>query len=318
MSRKRRRKQANVDVSAIRRLCDMTTDEVADEFDALDYAFIDNGASVLGVAHMDTVNDAWWQPRVLNRRAINKKSSYDRIRGTVNAIELDDRLGIYMLTDLLPRLGVKLDWLLTDDEESGRSTAQVFKPTKEYNWIVGFDRAGLDVVMYQYEDMSWASELKSLGMSLETGTYSDIADLGHLGVTGFNWGVGYHKQHTHKCYARVADVMKSARAFVEFYNRHKDEAMPFTPPPVKKQRWWDGWGRYDELKEDEDWADRLYEAYLEDEDVFYDEDEYPCCWCGEVFPASELGYFEFDCYCHDCADMMGIPTSELEMLPDFI
>lgn len=333
MSRKRKsRRRAKADAKAIRRLCDMTTDEVAEKFGATGvaerFAFIDNGAKVLGVCHMDTVNDGWLY---FADPGPKKSAAFNFVSGSVRAIELDDRLGIYVMTDLLPKLGVKIDWLLTDNEESGQSSAMAFEPPKEYNWMVGFDRSGLDVVMYQYEDMSWGPELEELGMSLERGSYSDIADLEHLGVTGFNWGVGYHRQHSNDCYARLADVTKSAHAFVKFYERNKDEYMPWEAPIVPLKKKWTyydddwAWGNHKGTK---DWVDRLYDAYLKEkeeelglvgwEEEYDCDDEYPCSFCGGYFPREMLGYYEGDMYCIECADSLDIPSEELDALPTII
>src|SRR5688500_911556 len=108
--------------------------EVVDTRDGI-YIYKDKGCKVLGVAHLDTV---------LNMNHFHKIDvNGDPI--VINA-QLDDRLGAYALIHLLPSLGIQFDLLLTEGEESGRSTAAHFKASHEYNWMFSFDRHGDDVV----------------------------------------------------------------------------------------------------------------------------------------------------------------------------
>lgn len=181
--------------------------------------YVDNGSNVLGVVHTDTVADwrMFWRP----------KASYNKRVGMVNSIQLDDRLGVYVLTELLPSMGITLDFLLTDCEEVGSSTAKDFATEKQYNWMVGFDRRGLDVVMYQYHDQAWEKPIEDAGMSLARGSFSDIGKLGKLGIIGFNWGVGYYNEHTPKCHCFIADVQYSAECFARFFEEWKDVYLPW-------------------------------------------------------------------------------------------
>lgn len=254
-------------------------------------AYRDNGAKVLGVAHLDTVADyrtpkpAKGKQRRKGTKVLPPTSPRLRPGGIVESIALDDRLGVYVLTDLLPALGVKLDWLLTDREECGASTARDFDPPKEYNWVVGFDRMGLDVVMYQYDDPSWEKDLAAVGMALTFGSYSDIADLGHLGVVGFNWGVGYQRQHTDSCYAYLDDVTKSAQAFAKFFKRFGRDRLP-----------WDA-GEYA-------WG--------------YEDDCEVCDGCFDLFAAEDLRFDGRGFLCHDCAEELGVPWDLLTPLPEML
>ena len=168
--------------------------------------FRDNGASVLAVGHLDYV--MWRKP--LKRHKI------------VWCPQLDDRLGVWVLLNLLPNMGVNVDVLLTDLEESGRTTAQHFKPAKEYNWIVEFDRRGTDVVMYQYECDEYEAILGGYGFKCGWGSFSDICELGHLDVAGFNFGTGYYHEHTTKCSANIQETKEQASKFQQFYNDYKD------------------------------------------------------------------------------------------------
>jgi len=177
----------------------------------------DNGASILGVAHLDSV--MFSKPKL----DTNKKSP------SIQCPQLDDRLGAWVLLHVLPSLGVKCDVLLTDSEECGRSTARHFEPPKDYNWIFSFDRAGRDVVMYDYESDETLDLLSGHGLSVGWGSFSDICFLEHMGVTGFNFGVGYHLQHTAKCYANLRHTLEMAGKFATFARDHQDTPMPWTP-----------------------------------------------------------------------------------------
>ena len=169
------------------------------------YYHHDNGCRVLGVAHLDTV----------------MKCKPCRSGHTVFAPQLDDRLGVWCLLNALPSMGIKLDVLLTTGEEKCRSTASQFYSDK-YNWIVEFDRAGDDIVFYQYEDFSayWPGKV---GM----GSYSDIASM-ELGVMAANVGIGYHHQHTRYCYADLRETAKQLRRFARFFKKYENTRFPFT------------------------------------------------------------------------------------------
>jgi len=167
------------------------------------YVFTDRGAPVLAVAHLDTVI----------------RSSHFGAYPDDEAIycaQLDDRLGAHIALDLLPKLGVNVDVLLTDGEESCRSTAAHFTPTKDYNWMVEFDRGGADIVTYQYEGEKWLYALDGYG-NLGWGSYSDIASLDHLGVCGVNWGIGYYLHHTPGSYFVPSEMLEAVKRFAAFY-----------------------------------------------------------------------------------------------------
>jgi len=170
--------------------------------------FRDNDADVLAIAHLDHVE--WTQPR-----------KYGPI---VKAPQLDDRLGVWVLLNVLPRLGVKVDVLLTDNEEVGDSTGQYFEGN--YNWMFEFDRRGTDVVMYHYEEPYYLDLLEFAGFEPGWGSFSDISLMDHLGVVGFNFGTGYCNEHTCKCYADLRVTMAQAKRFAAFWQTHKREYMP--------------------------------------------------------------------------------------------
>lgn len=196
------------------------------------HTLIDNGASILGVAHLDSAC-SYAKPKFTGQ--------------TVVSPQLDDRLGVWVMLDLLPALGaVPFDVLLTTDEEIGASTASDFLPSKDYNWVFSFDRRGLDTVMYEYEDQETAALVESFGLKVGGGSFSDICYLDHLGVKGFNFGTGYHAEHTFKCYANLRDTLQNSIKFMEFASDLRDTKLPHIPKPKKSSyssmaRNWNYW-----------------------------------------------------------------------------
>lgn len=208
--------------------------EVIDTPDGI-YIYRNNPrAKILGVAHLDTV-------LALNHFHLIDIGGDDTV---INA-QLDDRLGVYTLLYLLPALGIEFDLLLTEGEESGRSTAAHFKATKDYNWIFSFDRRGEDVVLYKYEDKSITEPLKASGFKIGTGSFSDIVFLEHLGVKGFNVGTGYFGEHNDMCYANIPMLERQTERFLEFYLDNQDVHFPHVPhvPTIKagKGGQWTKW-----------------------------------------------------------------------------
>lgn len=185
--------------------------------------YIDNGSPILAVAHLDTV-------------LINPAFDYREIKAMhgmkrdalVWSSQLDDRLGAYLLLDYLPALGMSFDVLLTENEEICQSTAYDFQPVKPYHWGFMFDRAGDEVVMYQYEDPQSELLLKESGAQLGIGSYSCITDLEHLGIKCFNWGCGYEGAHSPLSYTRLSVLYKQIKRFAKFYYAHKDTRLEHT------------------------------------------------------------------------------------------
>lgn len=166
-------------------------------------SFIDRGSSVLGVAHVDFVGDEHRKPR------------WDG--STITSNRLDDRLGVWLMLNYLPSIGINFDLLLTTDEEIGQSTAEHFQPQKQYNWMFQFDRRGDDVVMYDYESDECVELLIDYSFEVGRGSFSDICMLGGLGCRGFNFGTGYHNEHTPNCHANLKHTLKNAKKFAKFF-----------------------------------------------------------------------------------------------------
>lgn len=173
--------------------------------------FKNNNSKILGIAHLDTVQLP--KPSYLANNLFFHPC-------------LDDRLGVYVLLEILPRYGLQFDLLLTDGEEKGKSTARFFKPPKQYNWMFSFDRSGTDVVMYQYQEPLLERIVESHGFAIGKGSNSDITTLGHCKCKGFNFGVGYHNHHTIDAYADLNETESMIRKFIPFYNACKNTEFP--------------------------------------------------------------------------------------------
>ena len=188
--------------------------------------YIDRGAPVLAVAHLDWVG---YQPaKITNKR--------------ITCEQLDDRLGAWMLLHYLPSIGFhNYDILLTDSEEVGNSTAQHFETNKQYNWLFEFDRAGSDVVMYDYETRELGEMLGEYNWKTGLGSFSDISYLEHLNCKAFNFGVGYHRQHSPQCYAEFSEVFANANRFIPFANDFVGELLPHEKQPTNDWYSDDGW-----------------------------------------------------------------------------
>lgn len=184
------------------------------------YAYRQGNGKVLGVAHCDYVDCG------------SDHFSYHKDR--VWSSRLDDRLGVYVILDLLPKLGVECDVLLTDFEETGSSTAGDFaedmlKLGEEfpYNWLFQFDRRGEGAVRYDYDEMDCYLEKYFKG--LDQGSFSDISLMGELEVCGVNVGTGYHNEHSLGSYANLWEVRSQVQKFVDFYTEFQDERMEHDP-----------------------------------------------------------------------------------------
>ncbi len=186
------------------------------------YKFVDRGAKHLAVAHLDHVsqNPDFAEARIRGRRCIFNGA-------------LDDRLGTYIILDLLPALGITdFDVLLTTDEETGGSTAGIFVPPKDraYNWIFEFDRRGLDCAMYTFSSAEWNAKVKQYGWNPVHGSFTDICRLDKLGCMAFNFGTGYVDEHQELCRVYLADLLQSVAWFIKFWKDNAGRHLPFEPP----------------------------------------------------------------------------------------
>ena len=162
------------------------------------HIFRDRSADVLFVAHLDTVQKPGFVKLKKNR---------------IYAAGLDDRLGCLIAWSLGERYGA--DVLLTDNEETGQTTAQFFDCMKDYNFIVEFDRAGDDVVTYGLDSADFCAALKK-HWRIGTGSYSDIAEL-QTDACCVNVGIGYERAHSRDSFADLDTLKKQLARFDRFY-----------------------------------------------------------------------------------------------------
>lgn len=229
------------------------------------YYFADNGSDILAIAHLDTVQD--------DRQC--------QITGTTAGLlatsgGLDDRLGAYVILELLPKLGITCDWLLTTDEEIGQSTAECFGTDKHYNWMFQFDRGGTDVVMYQYETPDLTDLVEDSGARVGVGSFSDICLLEHLGCAGFNWGVGYADYHSQRSHAWLEDTFRMVARFVKFYRTNATDTL-----------------RYEDLYGSMMTADCGHLVDIDDPRAYLDEGlTFVCKACAETYEGFDFGTTE--------------------------
>jgi hypothetical protein len=255
---------AHFDPSALSKICALPETRFGREFDmhkrtteitrgidkGQDYHFFkDNGSSVLAVAHLDTVGPA----NTREAHFVNTEAG-----PVIFSRALDDRLGAYIILDLLPALGLEYDILLTVGEESGCSTAQFFVPDRQYDWMIEFDRGGTDVVMYQYEDKETKEMVEDCGAVVGDGIFSDICYLDHLDIKGFNWGVGYQDYHGPRAHAFINDTITMVSHYMLFHEQNEGTYMPHDDTKLSGRPWWSEYGDYldddDEVVELESWA----------------------------------------------------------------
>jgi hypothetical protein len=233
-----------VDTGRLKNLCVTTEMELWKKFSRRKdysneglYLFKYTGANILAVAHMDVYSDK-----------AGGSFTQDKINDDiiVHSPWLDDRLGVFVVDHMLPNvLKIKTDILLTTNEECCMSTAKDFtddmKESNQYNWIVEFDRAGEDVVLYHYDDVPELTEdLKEAEFDVSWGTYSDIGEMEDFGIGCFNVGIGYHRQHTQMCFASLQEMVNQLVRFKTFYEANKDKKYIYTAKP--HGRWWDCYG----------------------------------------------------------------------------
>lgn len=270
-----------IDVNKLRRRCNMPISnfwgmgKVGDDGKGNRHVFIDRGGSILAVAHLDTVQ---------------KGEGFQYNRKAVASPRLDDRLGVYVILDLLPKLGVVCDVLLTENEEIGRSTARDFVADKEYNWIFEFDRGGTDAVMYDYENDHMIGLLETAGFVVGWGSYTDICDLEHLGVKGINFPVAYYNYHSVAAYTKIRELEDSVSKFLSFYDAHKDTRFPHTVVEKRVRYNYDRWGDTDWWKQNgkyDRWEGKATNKTVVDADE--------CVVCGHVWwEASVVKYHSFN------------------------
>lgn len=196
--------------------------------------YIDRGSKILAVAHLDSVQDTQHFFHVTIQERL------ELAQWVYNA-QLDDRLGAYVITHLLPTLGINTDVLLTYGEETGNSTAQFFEAEKKYKWMFQFDRNGEDLVTYQYGSKFLKERLRKSGFNnIGHGSFSDICYLEHLGCEGFNVACGYTREHSVWAKADMNALTRQVTKFQKFFDKYKTLSFPHNPKPYVEHKKWKG------------------------------------------------------------------------------
>ncbi len=218
------------------------------------YIYRRNGGKILAVAHLDIATNPKLDRTIFNayERWVTPteeqlKADPDRKPYMVHVVEndnLDDRLGAWIILYVLPKLigSNKFDFLLTTNEEVGRTTANDFmrdwndwttEDRPDYNWIVQFDRRGEDVVLYGYDDWAngaWHSALAKY-FTVGSGSFSCISAMEGMGVKGFNVGIGYHGEHSPGHFAVLEQTTRQLRRFKEFFKANQETKFAHTARP---------------------------------------------------------------------------------------
>lgn len=279
-------------------ICAASTDEVAQElggFNENEYIFIDRGSPVLGVAHLDTVLD---YNRGLFLEGDVAHMMFDDI---IMSPALDDRAGVFILTHLLPKMGIEIDVLLTNYEEVCQSTVLSFTPPRQYNWVVEFDKSGQCVSLYRYGNSKAEKYIKKVGMKIVPGSYTDIVDL-DIDAFCMNWGCAYYNQHSEYCYLEYSVLEDCVDKFYAFYRRYKDEHLENEYEDIghisiggKILPWLDD--------NRSSWLDDDGLPWLDDNTSSNEEEEIDVCdTCGVWYPVGELFVDEYSyCFCRECS-----------------
>ena len=224
MSRTARKIKNMIDYYEFEDCCNSTIEQITEGYEnpALGLYYKNQGSDILAVAHLDSV----CKPSHFVLVQIPNKGDI------VFSPVLDDRAGVYIITKLLPSLGINMDILLTEDEEIGASTAYFFNSSKEYKWGVEFDREHDDVVLYDYEynNPQWVQAIKESKFKIGIGTFSDISYLEHLGCSFLNIGTGLVRGHSEYAHIIVDDLVYNVEKFINFYNKYKDTKFPYSMP----------------------------------------------------------------------------------------
>lgn len=257
----------------------------------------DNGADILFVGHLDTVQQHLF-------------CKIDEGVGKIFASGLDDRLGVYLALYVLPKLGLKYDLLLTDSEEKHASTAKYFKVPegKQYKWAFEIDRFGTDVALYKYGNQKeWVAALKKEGLVTTHGSFTDICFL-EIGVAACNFACAYYNNHSADAYCKMEELDKVIENIVSFYNNNKDIAYPWkeeVKPPTVQYSY-----KYDRTKD-------VYDDYGWTEGGWWNGDDKKKKEEPKPTKAQEKDYLCDVCRSSDCLGLKECEECGLEMHSNF-
>lgn len=154
------------------------------------FMYIDNGAPVCLVAHVDTLKRHGIEPMTCRNVMINR----------LGLLGADDRAGVYAALKLA-HTGCNI--LLTDYEEQGGIGAQAAAQELQFPGVrlfIELDRQGCNDYVYYSQTLPQAIKryVESYGFVESYGSYSDISELEDFRIPAVNLSIGYYKQHTSK------------------------------------------------------------------------------------------------------------------------
>lgn len=169
------------------------------------------------VAHMDTVGE-------YNSSYPPDMTLYDPeedILHVVSGCTLDDRLGIYIILNILSA-GYRPSIIFTDLEESGGVGAKEL--VKKFpicpfkiNFIIELDRQGQnDAVYYTCGNKEFQEYINSFGFETQIGTFTDCLVLGEAwDIAAVNLSCGYMWEHSIYEYAHMKWVEETENKVIE-------------------------------------------------------------------------------------------------------
>jgi len=197
--------------------------------------------------------------------------------------------------------------LVTNEEEKGASTAKEFSNdaimhlkddiTKQFNWLVQFDRRGMDVVTYGYTNGDWIDILHEYFCNVGNGSYTCIRELEAFGCGGVNIGVGYGKEHTQEAFIDFRMYLYNVHQFALFYT-DKSETHYAAKNTIKAKKQthvikMDGKKASKKILKIRPGCGLNFALYCVDCDkhvpVIYQDDNLFCCMCG-VAVQEKLGH----------------------------
>lgn len=182
------------------------------------YIFQDNGSDVLMVIPIDTVQKA--------HHFSSLKLTHDKY---IFCPTLKNRLGAYTALSYLPQIDIIPDVLLVTGGTKIQSSAFYFSPSKKYNWMFSFDFEGTNVACGEYWNFEVDTPLRRAGWKLGHTVYSDIDDLAHLHIVGFNFGNGIHHETKIDAYVSEVEFLLSIKKFTSFFKQNVDIKYKYTP-----------------------------------------------------------------------------------------
>lgn len=256
-----------MDIGRLEETCKMSSDKILDlGLDGVSFTndgvlyYVTSGSPVLGVAYIgaDDEEEAFF--------------SWNEKTGQVWGSSLQRRMGLHILTQELPSVGIAPDILIVGDNSDGVPNTDGYFGAQEYKWMFSFDLQRSGASMYQYHDDSLVAKLLKYGFVYRKDEeYAAIDDLWFLGFVGFNFGNGIIGEGKFSPgLLRITE--RQVKRFVGFYRAMHDVALAFdVSAGFDEQAWSEHYGPSDPYD---------FTKVSDDLDS--------CDLCGGLFPIGEL------------------------------